>query len=370
MAGLPVLSPEDCECSLGHGYDAASAACEPCRQGEYKAFQSLFPSNRVQASVGDGICSKCPAQMSTLGVGATTVEECRCEAGLFQDDTGACATCPAGFYCPGTGAAVLCPLNSTTVTVGRQKSDCICLPGYHFASPELWCEPCQRRRYKPNLGNGECALTCPTNADSEVASTSLDDCYCVAEHHAMLDSAGKLASCQSCSYEGLGCKGGFESMNLTGLDPNATLPRVHSQPLALQLSSKLRGPHGFSHAARGRGSTRRATPPRWSATSCCPTAPVPAVEVSSVWLDGWGSRRPRAATASSVPWSWFRGSVRLRKCLCRRRWGWARLACWTCLTPGATGTLCGECPARYARENYPELCQACPLGASGALVAS
>lgn len=39
------------------------------------------------------------------------------------------------------------------------------------------------------------------------------------------------------------------------------------------------------------------------------------------------------------------------------------------LSPGSTGMLCGECPAGFARDNYPELCQPCPDEASSMLVA-
>ena len=132
---------------------------------------------------------------------------------------------------------MVCPQNSTTMSPGSsQQSACICLAGYYFASAELWCEPCQRRRYKPNQGNGECALTCPTNADSELASTSLDDCFCMPGFHANIDSAGKLASCTSCSYQGLICEGGFVKANLTNLTNFSNIPQVHAQPLATQPS--------------------------------------------------------------------------------------------------------------------------------------
>ena len=37
--------------------------------------------------------------------------------------------------------------------------------------------------------------------------------------------------------------------------------------------------------------------------------------------------------------------------------------------PGSTGMLCGECPEGFSRDNYPELCQPCPSGASALLSA-
>ncbi|CAJ1443646.1 unnamed protein product [Effrenium voratum] len=210
--GVPVLSAADCQCSLGHGFDPTLQTCEPCNLGEYKA------------TVDNGICTRCPAQTSTLEVGATAIEQCRCEAGLYTDESGACVECTFGHYCPGTGQAVVCPDNSTTIALGRQLSDCVCLAGYYFASAADFCEPCPRRKYKATIGNGDCALTCPTNADSEPGSTSLDDCFCQPRYHAHIDSAGKLASCTSCSYSGLTCPGGFEG------EQNGT--KIHAQPRA------------------------------------------------------------------------------------------------------------------------------------------
>lgn len=40
FAGVPVLSPEDCQCSPG--YSPAADTCEPCRQGKYKAPMQLM----------------------------------------------------------------------------------------------------------------------------------------------------------------------------------------------------------------------------------------------------------------------------------------------------------------------------------------
>lgn len=136
------------------------------------------------------------------------------------------------FYCPGGPDAIECPAHSTTVTGGTQsqQADCICLAGYYFASPDLWCQPCARGRYKSEVGNGECALSCPTNADSEPASIGLDACFCQPEYHANMDDEGQLATCIACTYSGLLCEGGFVEINLT--DSQQTLPRVHSQPFA------------------------------------------------------------------------------------------------------------------------------------------
>ena len=37
LAGVPVLSSADCQCSPGYGYNPATATCDSCTLGEYKA---------------------------------------------------------------------------------------------------------------------------------------------------------------------------------------------------------------------------------------------------------------------------------------------------------------------------------------------
>ena len=155
----------------------------------------------------------------------------RHEEGLSSYADGSCDLCPKSNYCPGEGGqAFPCPPFSTTITPGRSKADCICLEGYYFASQEAWCVPCPRTRYKTAVGNGECSLTCPTNADSELASIGLDDCFCRPGFHAELVN-GKLESCKSCSYQGLVCLGGWEGEDLN-------VSRIHAQPLAQRPGSK------------------------------------------------------------------------------------------------------------------------------------
>ena len=153
------------------------------------------------------------------------------QVGLYDDGV-ACASCPLGFYCPGSGAAVPCPSNSTTTTEGRSPSDCTCTAGFYFVSVngsrETTCRPCDRGSYKPNVGNAECSLNCPTNADSNWASTSLSDCFCEPGFYASVDkSTNQLARCIPCTFQGLDCRGGFENQS------NSSGDRVHALPISL-----------------------------------------------------------------------------------------------------------------------------------------
>lgn len=101
-----------------------------------------------------------------------------------------------------------CQPNSYTGPGARSASDCTCNPGY-FASSGV-CSPCPPQLFKATQGNEECKLRCPANANSSLASTELEDCFCMAGHHALLDDAGRLYRCSNCAvYEGLSCFGGF-----------------------------------------------------------------------------------------------------------------------------------------------------------------
>ena len=166
------------------------------------------------------------------------------QEGLYQDQGGLCTTCPEGSYCPGDGLAMACPSNSTTTTQRNARTDCICKPGYfevtRFArdgSQYTECQPCARKSYKPNLGNGECPLKCPANADSELGAITLADCFCEPTFYASIDSnSGQLAKCIACTFEGLDCRGGFENQTNSSNSSATSEPREHALPIALSLS--------------------------------------------------------------------------------------------------------------------------------------
>ena len=163
------------------------------------------------------------------------------QEGLYDDDMGSCTTCPEGSYCTGDGQKVLCPNNSTTTNQRRARSDCSCKPGYFAVrtfyadgSQETDCQPCPRKSYKPNLGDGECPLKCPANANSELGAVTLADCFCEPNFYASIDSnSGQLDKCILCTFEGLDCRGGFENQT----NHTATSgPGVHALPIAQFLS--------------------------------------------------------------------------------------------------------------------------------------
>ena len=195
-AGLAVQDIAACICSSGYEYSDQDKKCRACAPGQYKT------------AMGNEQCNSCPIFKTTLGSGSTSIEDCVCQAGTF-DEGGSCSDCKANFFCPGTGQAEECPRNTESRVTGSRSSDaCLCKAGYYLKGAA--CEPCERGRYKGNIGDEPCTQFCPPNADSEPGAMSLNDCFCIEGHHAMI-AAGQLDRCASCSsYAGLVCKGGFD----------------------------------------------------------------------------------------------------------------------------------------------------------------
>ncbi|CAJ1379513.1 unnamed protein product [Effrenium voratum] len=299
--GITILSESDCQCSIGFGYDPATATCALCDVGAYKD------------TVGNGICTRCPLLMSTMENGATSEQQCQCQAGLFQDG-GQCRECSVGFYCPGGGQMIPCPDNATTISQAKSPSDCVCAAGYFFATSNgsSTCLPCARRNYKPSVGNSDCPLSCPTSADSEPGSVGLADCFCQPGYYASVSSTGQLDRCIGCHFQGLECRGGFEKSNGT--------VRVHAQPIAL--------PGYFQ--------------------SGLTTAVVCDVFTANGSICQGGA----ACVAHRLDFE--------VQAACNGAFG---NACGE----GAIGMLCGQCPTGWSRDDYPQPCAPCPADSSSQL---
>ena len=205
--GVTIRNVEECLCTSGYEYLEESKGCSPCGVGEYKS------------TLANDKCQSCPIRKSTLKVGGASIQDCICQIGTF-DAEGVCSDCTPGLYCPGNGEPLECPQHSQTlVASARSIDDCLCVAG-HYSSGS--CEPCVPGRYKSNIGNETCSQTCPSNADSYPGATSLEDCFCVKNYHAILSSNGRLERCASClPYVGLYCPGGFEPNSTEHVQPRA-----------------------------------------------------------------------------------------------------------------------------------------------------
>ena len=78
--------------------------------GYFKSDQTASGSSGAGAGEEEEepYCASCGARGSTAGSGATSSDECICEAGYFVDsDAGQCVTCPSGTTTSGTGAVAV-----------------------------------------------------------------------------------------------------------------------------------------------------------------------------------------------------------------------------------------------------------------------
>jgi len=285
---VAVLSQSDCQCSPGYSYDSAGDICEPCAPGQYKP------------PVGNSFCTICPRLRTTREPGATSSRQCLCGFGTYLNEQKTdCLDCPVGFYCE-EGVISRCPTNASSGARSFFRSDCFCVPGY-FGTQGGLCAPCPSGQYKPNDGNGVCALTCPANAASQLASTELADCFCTPDTHAKLNSDGVLITCERCNYRGLECRGGFEADT-----------RIHAQPIASE---------GYYQTARE------------MAAECIVT-----IGKTKACKGGSSCTGKRAGKPVGDE--------------CNGDFGNA------CL-PGSRGVLCGMCPAGWARDGATDACVKC-----------
>ena len=214
--GAVVQDADDCVCSRGYAYVTESSTCSSCVIGQYKS------------SISNQNCELCPARKTTLNVGATSIQDCLCEPGTFEN-VGQCSDCQPGFFCPGTGKAEACPANTQSlIAAARTNASCLCVAGYFLNTTNgTKCEPCDPGRFKGAVSNDPCTQLCPANADSYAGAASLQDCFCSEDYHAILASNGQLDRCANCgSYVGLVCLGGF--------DVNSSNSSQHLQPTAVR----------------------------------------------------------------------------------------------------------------------------------------
>lgn len=82
----------------------ASTACEPCPLGEHQEDFGAASCKRCtvgsyQNVTGQSLCKTCPEKRTTVGLGAESLAECVCKAGLIEMD-GQCVPCIEGLSCP------------------------------------------------------------------------------------------------------------------------------------------------------------------------------------------------------------------------------------------------------------------------------
>lgn len=208
--------------------------CEPCPVDTY--FEAFDASNRTRiaslvvhswnaatATVGTvtrqwhrGLCKRCPASASTLGMrGLTAPAVCRCDRGFrFLPARGECKACPANTF-EADSICFPCGIDAVSPNSSLSEAACVCpeVPCAHGVQrpPKLFgrhcllkCDPvldvctaCAAGTAKPNVsavGNNDACERCAFSEFQEAAaSTACDACTPTRAH--LLAGATNRSAC-------------------------------------------------------------------------------------------------------------------------------------------------------------------------------
>lgn len=176
-------SVEECQerCASGRYFDEEVSVCRSCGYGYYQSEEGKFS------------CKRCERGLTTRTKEAVSPSECReeCESGLQLGMTGPCEPCPRGTYrTKGIHAAcVRCPADRTTLGPGASSlEECslpICIAGTFLSNLNsvYECLKCPKGTYQPEALQTSC-IDCPQDTSThDVGATSVDECSNPCEVH-------------------------------------------------------------------------------------------------------------------------------------------------------------------------------------------
>ncbi|XP_071520140.1 uncharacterized protein uif isoform X2 [Panulirus ornatus] len=176
-------SVEECQerCASGRYFDEEMSVCRSCGYGYYQSEEGKFS------------CKRCERGLTTRTKEAVSPSECReeCESGLQLGMTGPCEPCPRGTYrTKGIHAAcVRCPADRTTLGPGASSlEECslpICIAGTFLSNLNsvYECLKCPKGTYQPEALQTSC-IDCPQDTSThDVGATSVDECSNPCEVH-------------------------------------------------------------------------------------------------------------------------------------------------------------------------------------------
>jgi len=172
-----------CVCNAGYSGDASHSSCEACPVGTYKE------------STGSADCVTCASNATTPTAGSTNAAACVCVVGFALDSTAGCKPCEAnsfGVALPGSWAertggngCLPCEPNSFSKQGSQSGSDCLCEPGFEFASLHpssnaTVCSACPLGKYTDAAAHPHTCHQCHEGATTTaVGAKTVDDCACV-----------------------------------------------------------------------------------------------------------------------------------------------------------------------------------------------
>ena len=186
VAPSGATSANDCGCNAGY-YGAVDESCMACPVGKF---------GNSSGGLTEDACFACPVHMTTANQATTSVADCICNDGFTGSFNNGCVACPAGTYKDqeGNSSCTACPPNSTTLSTGSQvQSSCLCKPG--FTGPAGGqCTMCEVGTYKNKTGSDSC-VNCPSGSHSPEGSADLMACTCQIGH-----TGNDGQQCALCGY--------------------------------------------------------------------------------------------------------------------------------------------------------------------------
>ena len=207
-------------CSSGEGFSASTCSCSACSQGSApNALDVCAPcaAGTFASSVGSASCTQCPAGISTLQPGSTSVAACAvCAPGYYGTVTSSgtanatgCLACPGGTFSSvnaqscssclaGTFSSAAASSCSScaggTYSAARAWNCSVCLGGTFSSAGAPSCSSCLAGTYSA-AGASKCSSCAPSTYSPSAGATSCTACS------AGTHSASGAASCASCTFQ-------------------------------------------------------------------------------------------------------------------------------------------------------------------------
>jgi len=167
------------------GAAAGELSCVQCPLDRY-----------LDSSTPTTLCTSCPLDSSRIGYAASTVEDCKCNAGYTRStgSTGSgCAQCARGTFKGDVtdNPCTSCNPNSNTPATGATHAhECVCIARYYMLGGA--CTICTAGTYKGLLRNDECDV-CGANTFCPEGSISEQSCTAFSQ---ALPGSDEIADCE------------------------------------------------------------------------------------------------------------------------------------------------------------------------------
>ena len=310
---------------------------------EHPIFSSMKPL--LSAPVLAEATVRCSKYRSVPpGVPVVSSDDCQCSPGFgFDSAAGSCQPCAEGEYKVTVGDALCtkCPQFMSTASAGATtESSCQCQAGRYESAGA--CLECPRNHFCPG---GSAKLLCPANSATitdDVGGSSIADCICMPGY-----SGGRALDGPHC----IACGRGFFKPNIGNEDCNQRCPaNADSEPGAVNRSSCFctSGSHALLAVNNGLEQLEVCASCTYRGLKC---------------FGGFDSSGAHNQPVAEL--GFFQtGQVLAAKCEVTLVDGTSVCLEGNECGRGSSGFLCGECPAAYARDTYPDACSACSSSAS------